>query len=63
MRSLGEVLNRPEERRNLKTGAVIIAVVCAFVVVIFLTINLNLGLRLHHTNTDTATVQTAQSVD
>jgi hypothetical protein len=43
MRTLGDVLDRSEERQNLKSGGVVIATLCAVIVVLFLVLNLNIG--------------------
>ena len=45
MRSLGDVLGRSEEMQNLKSGGILIATLCAVIVVLFLALNLNVGIE------------------
>ena len=45
MRSFSEILGSSEEKENIKSGGVVIATVCALIVVLFLALNLNLGVE------------------
>lgn len=63
MRSLGDVLDRSEERQNLKSGGTVIAMVCAVIVVLFLAMSLNLGLDPGISGSDNSAVQTTDTTD
>lgn len=58
MRTVWDVLRQPEEKENLRSGGIVISILCALIIVMFLALNLNIGIE-----PGAATVMVTESVD